>query len=777
MIIEKINIKSFGMITDMTLEFSSEVNIIEGQNEAGKSTIAAFIKYMLYGFDNREDKDTLSERKRRLNWATGTAQGSMNVLVKGKHYLITRSTVIAESASSAPLYKEDCSIIDLETGSPAFGKVPAGEVFFGVDRDLFENTAFVGQIGDSSINEGSVKESIENILFSGSEKINNQRAAAKVSVKMESILQSNGMGGVVYDLMNRANGYEEAFKQADSDNKQILAKEAKLYELKSQREYEQGRLDKFIDLDACHKNVVIIQNFDKLHELEREHEAKSEEYTEFVTKNMKDGFVPTVQYLSDIAVARRGVDDAYKNLIEANQNYTDEKNAVGITREIEGAIELADENGGEKQVLANANSLRFGQIKNIAGIVGGGVAAIFAIVIEIAAKGALASVIARIGFALLGVLGLGIAATMAFFLIQNKKRLDAIAQRFSTVSLQDLRAKLEVIAEARAKRDGMIRSTENARLALERAKERYEEVKLELKEVILRWEEELPTAGLNAFLDKLEERVREFLAGEKERLDAKVEIEMKVREIRTLLSGKSEIDTRALVPPLKRKVLNDFDHESILTGIEDCRIKITALDAMLEEAEGELFTLKSRAIDPGELYSKIQANDARLEELKARHKAYFVALRAIENASDNLREAISPRLGEYATKLMEIMTNKKYTSFDVTSGLKVNFKDSLGADKSVDFLSSGTRDLAYIAVRMALVDMLYTEKPPIIFDESFAHQDNIRAKSMMKAIKSLADDGHQSFIFTCRAREAAIATELSKKTEVFKLSAAEEAVG
>ncbi len=776
MIIEKINIKSFGMITDMTFEFSSGINIIEGQNEAGKSTIAAFIKYMLYGFDNRDEKDMPSERKRRLNWATGVAQGSMNVLVKGKHYLITRSTVLADSSAPNESYKEECSIIDLETGSPVFGKVPAGEVFFGVDRDLFENTAFVGQIGDSSINEGSVKESIENILFSGSERINNQRAAAKVSVKMESILHSNGMGGVIYDLMNRATGYEEKFKQADEDNKQILSKEAKLHEIKTQRDTELDRKAKLEDLDVCYRNVVIIQNFDRLHELEREYDEKSEEYNNFISENMKAGFVPTTQYLSDIAVARRGVDDAYKNLIEANQHYTDEKNAIGITREIEGAIELADENGGEKEVLATANRLHFAQIKNIAGIVGGSVAAVFAIVIEIIASGALASLVSRIGFGLIGVLGAACAVTMIMFLLKNKDRLEAVQKRFSTVSLQDLKGKLEVIAEARAKRDGMLRSTENARLAVERAKENYDKAKEELLEVILRWGGEPPHSGLNDFLDKLEERVKEFLEGEKERLDAKMGLEMKVREIRNLLSGKSEIDIRALVPPLKRKVLNDIDHESIICGIEDCKIKIAALDALLADAETELFSLKARAVDPGELYSKIQANDDKIEELKSQHKAYFVALKAIESASDNLREEISPRLGDYATKLMGTMTNKKYNSFDVTDGLKVTFKDTLGKDKSVDFLSGGTRDLAYIAVRMALVDMLYTENPPIVFDESFAHQDNIRAKSMMKAIKSLSDDGHQSFIFTCRAREAAIASELSKKTEVFKLSSGEEAV-
>ena len=197
MIIEKIYIKSFGMITDMTLEFSDSINVIEGQNEAGKSTIAAFIKYMLYGFDNNEDKESLTERNKRINWATGNVQGAMYVRVKDKRYLINRSTILVEN-NSREAYKEDSSIIDLETGSPVFGRVPAGELFFGVDRELFDNTAFVGQIGDSRINEGSVKESIENILFSGSEKINNQRAAAKVSVKMETLLHKNGMGGVIY---------------------------------------------------------------------------------------------------------------------------------------------------------------------------------------------------------------------------------------------------------------------------------------------------------------------------------------------------------------------------------------------------------------------------------------------------------------------------------------------------------------------------------------------------------------------------------------------------
>ena len=773
MIIKKINIKSFGMLTDTTLEFSEGINVIEGQNEAGKSTIAAFIKYMLYGFDGRDDGISLTERKKRLNWHTDRAEGSMVVSVKDKEYLITRSTTLVEGGTK-PTYKEENAIIDLETGSPAFGRVPAGEVFFGVDRELFENTAFIGQIGDSAINEGTVKESIENILFSGSEKINNQRAQTKVAVKMESLLHAGGMGGVISDLMRRRDDMEAAFDKATADNKDILIKEARLHELRESRQTELDKEEKLRDLDVCYRNHLIIQDFDRLHELEAQYESKCEEYDNFIKANERSGFVPTAQYLTDIAVARRGVDDAYHNLVDAKARYNEERTAIGITREIENAISISDESGGEREVLRKAGEIRSNQIKSIAAGIFGILLAIGVLVYEIAAAGALATVFPRIAFGVLGVGALALVFTMFVFFMRNKTRLEEAETRFSTVSYQDLKDKIAVIAEARAKRDGMIRSTENARIREINAKEAYEGAKAELLEVIIRWGEEPPESKLNEFLDNLENKVKEFLEMEKQYSESKGELELKVRELRAALSDKSEIEIRGQVSPFKRKVVCEVNYDEIIAGIGECKVNIAALDAMITELEEELSLLLSRTVDPGELYSKIQATDMRIEELKKQHKAYYVALKALENASDNLREEISPRLGEYATELMEIMTNKKYSSFDVTDGLKVTFKDKIGLDKSVDFLSGGTRDLAYIALRMALVDMLYTEKPPVCFDESFAHQDNLRAQSMMKAIHKLSEEGQQSIIFTCRAREGTLAAELSKKTEIFKLSAGED---
>ena len=773
MIIESINIKSFGMITDMTLNFAEDINVIVGHNEAGKSTIAAFIKYMLYGFGNDTVGDAPDERIRRVNWDNGTAQGTMTVRVGEKRYMITRVTEKVDNGGRIS-YKEDATIIDLETGSPAFGKVPAGEVFFGVDKDLFENTAFVGQIGDSAINEGSVKQSIENILFSGSERINNQRAASKVATKKETLLHKAGGGGAIFDLKRKAEQLEERFNIADEDNREILTKEARLHDIKARRTVSLTNLDKFNDLDQCYRNVLIIQSFDELHKLEEQCEKKAEEYNAFIAENTRADFVPTEAYLTDIAVSRRSVDDAYRNLMDAEDRYEKEKLAAGITKESETAIERCDEFGGESTIIAKAKGLRNKQVKSIALGAASALVLIAELVYQLVATGVFAGVLLRIVFALPGVAALAGVGYAVYCLLRDKKQLDEIQSTFATTSLDDLVSKLTVISEEREKRDKLARDTEDARNALAQAKANYETAKGELLSVILRWGEEPPTSNLNEFLNNLEAKVKAFLIEERRILSEKTEIEIAVREIRKQLADKSEIDIRGQVSPLKRKVLSEIDHESILMGIETCKLEIAAQDKLAEEVEDELSMLKIKATDPGELYAKMQENDARIDELTLQHAACEMALRAIESASDNLRLEISPRLGEYSASLMQVMTDKKYSDIDVTDGLKVSFAAPDGEKKSADFLSGGTRDLTYISLRMALIDMLYTEKPPVCFDESFAHQDNSRAKSMMKGIKKLAAEGQQSFIFTCREREATLAKECSKKAGIFKLTVGDD---
>ncbi len=773
MIIEKIIIKSFGLITDMTLEFSETVNVIEGQNESGKSTIAAFIRYMLYGFDNDEPAGAVSERQKRINWYNGVASGSMYVSVQGKRYLITRTTTPTEGAGGRVTYREEAAITDLETGTPAFGKMPAGEVFFGVDKELFDNTAFIGQIYDTGIDEDSVKASIENILFSGNERINTQRALNKMNDKMENLMHQGASGGVIYDLMRKCDDYREKIDKCREDSKRILVKEAELHEVRREREQAIADREHFREIDSCYNNMMIIQTFDRLHELEEDAERRAEEYNSFIEENKKNGFVPGEMYLTELAVSRELAEADYKRLKDAEDTLEKHKRRGGITNETEALIAKCDSMGGEKKILADAKRGYFGGIWSLALGIFGVLGMVAAAVMLVLGFGASPSALMKILGSSVGALSLAICTVSAVFGIKYRNGLKLLLTAFGTENHSELVGKIGHISEERSARDSMNAALKTAEDVLASAKANYTSSKGKLTETVNLWSDGEAPVRLDEYLDKLESNVRAFLAKKAELYTAKTQTESTVREIRHTLAGKSEIDIRAQVSPLKRKALAGTNHLEIVTGIAEQKEKIADREARVTEIERELAMLKSSVGDLAEYHAKLDTLENRTEELKTKHKAYFVAADAISHAMENLRTEISPRLGGYATSMMETMTSGKYSGFELDDKMELTFASDDGSKRSVDFLSNGTRDLAYIAVRCALIDMLYREKPPVCFDESFAHQDNVRAKAMMKAVMQLAAEKCQSFIFTCRNREAALAKELISAAGVFKLSVAD----
>ena len=82
MYIKTIHIDSFGGVRGKTIELSKGLNIIEGSNESGKSSVAMFIKFIFYGLSGRGVDGAMSERRRYVNWETGSAAGYI-ILVKG----------------------------------------------------------------------------------------------------------------------------------------------------------------------------------------------------------------------------------------------------------------------------------------------------------------------------------------------------------------------------------------------------------------------------------------------------------------------------------------------------------------------------------------------------------------------------------------------------------------------------------------------------------------------------------------------------------------------
>ena len=84
-------IENFGKLSDFSFDFSEGIHIICQKNGWGKSTLAAFIRVMFFGFENSGKKDKLiNERKRFMPWQGGVYGGSITFEVKGKQYIMRR---------------------------------------------------------------------------------------------------------------------------------------------------------------------------------------------------------------------------------------------------------------------------------------------------------------------------------------------------------------------------------------------------------------------------------------------------------------------------------------------------------------------------------------------------------------------------------------------------------------------------------------------------------------------------------------------------------------
>ncbi len=128
MYIKKIFVESFGKLEKLTLDFSSGLNVIYGENEVGKSSITAFIKFMLYGFSHA-NKRTVAEndKKHYLSWSSAEASGYMDIEQNGRAYKIVRKTTPKS---------EEAILYDMDKGERVNVKGEIGEYLLGVPTRL-----------------------------------------------------------------------------------------------------------------------------------------------------------------------------------------------------------------------------------------------------------------------------------------------------------------------------------------------------------------------------------------------------------------------------------------------------------------------------------------------------------------------------------------------------------------------------------------------------------------------------------------------------------------
>ena len=173
-----------------------------------------------------------------------------------------------------------------------------------------------------------------------------------------------------------------------------------------------------------------------------------------------------------------------------------------------------------------------------------------------------------------------------------------------------------------------------------------------------------------------------------------------------------------------------------------------------EQIDVERISLAATVEDPmpiADRLSALQSDYARAEEY---YEALELALSALREAGDTMSGNVTPILGKRAGEIMEFLSDGRYAGFFAGNDLIPSLETEDGFRVPSDLLSGGTRDAAYLALRLSLMLGIYEgELPPLILDESLCQLDDSRMGRTVELLSKLCATGMQCLLFTCQTRE------------------------
>lgn len=297
MILEKLYIDGFGKFSDYSLNFSPSIQILYGENEAGKSTIHAFIQAMLYGIPKGASKKEVFFQYRPFSKALGFG-GSLTFSHQGKSYCVQRNFLQGGEAHITIL--------------PQGEKLSEGESFLQsvlspFSLESFKNTVSIRQLKSSTQREMvyELQAMLSNFQESGNVELNPQAALdyleqeeAKLREKMipDATKRYSGLLGEVKNT-HRSLSLLEAEEAQSSEEKSLkglapneamieatngeesLELQRKVAEIEETRE-EWNRLFSLLEKEGLNKKEELLLEQEKMlqylsHEQEEKELGKS----------------------------------------------------------------------------------------------------------------------------------------------------------------------------------------------------------------------------------------------------------------------------------------------------------------------------------------------------------------------------------------------------------------------------------------------------------------------------------------------------------------------
>lgn len=718
---------TFGKLQGERLNLEPGLNVITAPNERGKSTWCAFLKAMFYGIDtrDRDRKGHLADKNRYQPWSGAPMEGEITLEWQGQDITIRRGP-----RGNVPFGSFSAVYTGTEEPVPGLTADTCGQMLLGVGREVYERSAFIGQSGTLAIRSAPELEArIAALVSSGEEDVSysqverqlkewlNRRKVNKsvgripqLEEEQAELARSAGELSQLNDQLNQLEGERaQAFRKHAFCTRQLALHKA-IAQRKLDLQYTQARNDEAqaqAQLDALLSEQARFGPIPSRDALKR---AQGElAFLKALEPEIRQG-------QEELALAQQALERA--------RQAAQDDHFPGMTGEEAVRKGERDSESYRSGMAKKAASKRNCILLQAAGLLAGAALAIFG------------------PFWWLGPIAYVLCAAASALVFTNgtksARQAAKILERYGVDDVEEIAALAGNYQQRMAAADQAAQQVRMIQGGLKDRQARLENSRQELFRFVHTFAPEVKELfGVSAALS------RALNLGERETL-ARSKLEGAQRLTQALQAqGGRELSEET---PLFQPTLS-LEQAAQETG--RLQVELERLDRALNQARG-----KQQALgDPAILSARLEQVEEELERRRREYQAISIAMETLQQANAQLQQRFSPQLNRAAGALLSRLTGGKYHALSLDKELEASASGERDVlPHSALYLSKGTVDQIYLAVRLAVCDLCLPDAP-LVLDEALAAFDDVRAKRALELLQELSEQ-RQILLFSCHNRES-----------------------
>lgn len=703
---------SFGSLDHAELSFQEGLNVISAPNEAGKSTWSAFLLAMFYGIDTGERAKAghLPAKTKYRPWSGAPMEGRMELVWNGRNITIERT-----SSGRTPMGKfrayETQSGLDI----PELTADNCGVKLLGVERSVFERSAFIHQNGMAITADGTLEQRLRDLVTTADETVSYDDTAQTLR-NLRNRCMSNRANGLIPQTREQLANVEQRLEEIHQLHRSDLNLQAQRAELTAQIAQLEQQLQSQLEQQAVQQRRQLDAASAALAQAQRRYQE---------AKQSSDG-LPGLAVLQTLRQQWHDISQSCYSIAtlpeapvapEVPRGFTDAASA-----QAQAAVDVETMNPPPD----TARSPLF-LILAVLSFLLGTVLLVFQSLLGLIP---LACGVLFIGLELLKRQKSNRAAQA------HAMQVAAIAARYGTTDREEI---LRTAAEYAARQS--VYMAQHARYVQDCE--------------TIRAQQDLA----NAQLDRCLQKIHEILPGAQDPESALEHAMERCRWTKTAADAVSAAQRQLEALQAAVGTLSDTPElisPSTATGpsaapLRQMHSQLQQLTSILAQHTGRAAAIG----DPAMLTAQREQLQEQLSKLEFEYEAIDLAMQTLEQAETVLQTQFSPQITKTAGRFIKQMTQSRYDTVQLEKGMSISAREAGGiATHPVAALSGGTMDQMYLAVRLAICEHVLPAETPLVLDDALVYFDDVRMAQALELLQTLSQT-RQVLLFSCQTREAA----------------------